>query len=91
MAYSTHETRAKSVPVTVSSGAQRKVVVVDQTVMIPEGKHFRPIDTVDLEADTETTIKIDLRFFGVWPQANATRPNTWTWSPHASKKVVRLW
>ena len=58
MAYSAHETRAKNVPVSVSSGSQRKDFVVDQTVSLPEGKHFRPIDTVELVADTETTIQV---------------------------------
>jgi hypothetical protein len=58
MAYSAHETRAKNVPVSVSSGSQRKDFVVDQTVSLPKGKHFRPIDTVDLVADTETIIQI---------------------------------
>lgn len=32
--------------------------MVDQTVSLPKGKHFRPIDTVELVADTETTIQI---------------------------------
>ena len=58
MAYSAHETRAKNVPVSVSSGSQRKDFVVDQTVSLPKGKHFRPIDTVELVADTETVIQI---------------------------------
>lgn len=58
MAYSAHETRAKKVPVSFSSGSQRKDFVVDQTVSLPKGKHFRPIDTVDLVADTETVIQI---------------------------------
>ena len=58
MAYSAHETRAKNVPVSVSSGSQGKDFVVDQTVSIPEGKHARPIGTVELVADTETTIQI---------------------------------
>lgn len=58
MAYSAHETRAKNVPVTVSSGSHRKDLIVDQTVSLPDGKHFRPIDTVDLAADTETIIQI---------------------------------
>ena len=58
MAYSAHETRAKNVPVGVSSGSQRKDFVVDHTVSLPKGKHFRPIDTVDLVADTETVIQI---------------------------------
>ena len=58
MAYSADATRAKNVPVTVSSGSHRKEFVVDQTVSLPKGKHFRPIDTVDLVADTETVIQI---------------------------------
>lgn len=58
MAYSAHETRAKNVPVSVSSGAHRKDFVVDQTVSLPKGKHFRPIGTVELMADTETIIQI---------------------------------
>ncbi len=58
MAYSAHETRAKNVPVSVSSGDQRKDFVVDQTVSLPDGKHFRLVDTVDLAADTETIIQI---------------------------------
>ena len=58
MAYSAHETRAKNVPVTVSSGTHRETILVDQTVPLPEGKAFRPIDTVDLKADAETDIQI---------------------------------
>ena len=58
MAYSAHETRAKEVPVSVASGSQRKDFLVDQTVSIPKGKHFRPIDMVDLVANTETIIQI---------------------------------
>ena len=58
MAYSAHETRAKNVPVSVSSGTHRKTIEVDQTVPLPRGKHFRLIDTVELEADTETVIQI---------------------------------
>lgn len=58
IAYSAHETRAKNVPVSVSSGSQRKNFLVDQTVSLPEGKHFRPIETVELVADTETVIQI---------------------------------
>ena len=58
MAYSAHETRAKNVPFSVSSGSHHKDFVVDQTVSLPNGKHFRPVDTVDLVADTETVIQI---------------------------------
>ncbi|QEG39357.1 FAD-dependent oxidoreductase [Roseimaritima ulvae] len=58
MAYSAHETRAKNVPVTVTSGSHRKEIIVDQTVPLPSGKHFRRIEAVDLDADTETVIQI---------------------------------
>lgn len=58
IAYSAHETRAKNVPVSVSSGSQRKNFLVDQTVSLPAGKHLRPIGTVELVADTETVIQI---------------------------------
>ena len=58
MAYSAHETRAENVPFSVSSGSHHKDFTVDQTVSLPNGKHFRPVDTVDLVADTETVIQI---------------------------------
>ncbi|MCS7470589.1 FAD-dependent oxidoreductase [Stieleria sp. ICT_E10.1] len=58
MAYSAHETRAKNVPVIVSSGTHRKTISVDQTVPLPDGHAFRPIATVDLQADTDTVIRI---------------------------------
>jgi len=58
MAYSAHETRAKNVPVTVTTGTHSETIVVDQTVPLPGGKHFRPIDTVDLKAAVETVIQI---------------------------------
>ncbi|TWU57130.1 FAD-dependent oxidoreductase [Rubripirellula reticaptiva] len=58
MAYSAHQTRAKNVPVTVSYASHRQDILVDQTVPHPSGKHFRPIDTLELEANTETVIQI---------------------------------
>lgn len=58
MAYSAHETRAKNVPVTVTSGPYNKGIQVDQTVPLPDHKHFRPIDIVNLTADMETIIQI---------------------------------
>ena len=58
MAYSAHETRAKNVPLNVSSGTRSKNIVVDQTEPLPDGKHFRSIDTVDLEANVETVIQV---------------------------------
>jgi hypothetical protein len=32
--------------------------VVDQTLPLPDGKHFRPIGAVELKANTETVIPI---------------------------------
>ncbi|PHQ37022.1 FAD-dependent oxidoreductase [Rhodopirellula bahusiensis] len=58
MAYSPHETRAKNIPVTVSSGIHSKTIVVNQTLPLPDGRHFRSIGTVDLNADVETEIQI---------------------------------
>jgi hypothetical protein len=58
MAWSAHETRAKNVPVTVTSGTHSKTIMVDQTVPLPRGKHFRAIGTVDLQANVETVIQI---------------------------------
>ncbi len=58
MAYSPHPSRAKNVPVAVSSGAFKKSFVVDQTRAIPTGRYFRLFGTVDLLADVETEIRI---------------------------------
>lgn len=58
MAYSAHESRAKNVPVIISSGPHKKTFVVDQTKPLPNGKHFRSIDVVELEADVETIIQV---------------------------------
>lgn len=58
MAYSAHETRGKNVPLTVSCGSSKTTFTVDQTKPLPQGKHFRPIDTVYLSGDAETTITI---------------------------------
>ncbi len=58
MAYSAHESRAKNIPMTVSSGADKRTIVVDQTKPLPSGKHFRPVATVVLRADMENVIQI---------------------------------
>lgn len=58
MAYSAHQTRARNVPVTITSGTYKTTFKVDQTRPLPEGKHFRLIDNVVLQADVETTIQI---------------------------------
>ncbi len=58
MAYSAHETRAKNVPVTVHSGDFQMSLTVDQTKSLPSGEHFRPVATVNLQANVETVIQI---------------------------------
>ena len=58
MAYSAHETRAKKIPLGITSGTNRKTILVDQTLPLPDGQYFRPIGTVDLSADVETEIQI---------------------------------
>lgn len=58
MAYSPHETRATKVPVTVKSGERKTEITVDQTVPLPPGRAFRNVWTVELTADTETTITV---------------------------------
>ena len=58
MAYSAHESRAKNVPVTVYSGDSQMSFEVDQTKPLPSDEHFRPVATVDLQADVETVIQI---------------------------------
>ena len=58
MAYSAHATRSKNVPVTISTGADKKTFAVDQTKSLPTGKQFRPVATVNLQADVDTVIQI---------------------------------
>ncbi len=58
MAYSAHETRAKNVPVIVTSGSKKSEFTVDQTQPLPQGKHFRSVGKVQLESGVETTITI---------------------------------
>ena len=58
MAYSAHPSRAKNVPVTVSSGAFKKTLVVDQSLPLPAGKRFRPVGTVQLQADVVTVLRV---------------------------------
>jgi hypothetical protein len=57
-AYSAHESRAKNIPLTISSGNYRESFRVDQTVPMPSGKHFRPVATIELSAETESVIQI---------------------------------
>lgn len=58
MAYSAHETRAKNVPVTITSGPHTSSLTIDQTQRIPAGDAFRSIGTVELSADAEATITV---------------------------------
>lgn len=58
MAYSAHETRARKVPVTITSGTRQTELAVDQTRPLPAGRHFQGIGTVDLVAEGETTIRV---------------------------------
>ena len=58
MAYSAHETRARNVPVIVTSGSQAKEFTVDQTEPLPRDQLFRFVGQVQLESDVETTITI---------------------------------
>ncbi|KLU06155.1 secreted protein-putative xanthan lyase -likeprotein [Rhodopirellula islandica] len=58
MAYSAHESRAKNVPLSISTGDSHTSFHVDQTLPLPSGKHFRPVATVALSAETESVIQI---------------------------------
>jgi len=59
MAYSPHETRAKNVSITVSSGAQKMQITVDQTRPLPAGKPFRPVGNIQLDSRVDTKITIN--------------------------------
>jgi hypothetical protein len=58
MAYSAHKSRAKNVPVTVSSGDSQKSYELDQTKSLPSGEHFRRVATIALQAEVETVIQV---------------------------------
>lgn len=58
IAYSAHETRAKNVPVLVTSGTRETKLAVDQTRPLPAGGQFQLVGTAVLAADVETTITI---------------------------------
>tara|TARA_R110002049_G_scaffold4601_5_gene32522 strand:+ start:726468 stop:726803 length:336 start_codon:yes stop_codon:yes gene_type:complete len=58
MAYSAHKSRAKNIPVTVSSRDYKKHFTVDQTERLPDEEHFRLVDSVNLSANEETVIQI---------------------------------
>jgi len=58
MAYSAHETRARKVPVSITSGSHTARFTVDQSSPLPSGQAFRPIGTVSLQAGTEATLRL---------------------------------
>ena len=58
LAYSAHETRAKNVPITITSAGRETKLTADQTKPLPAGQHFQPLGTADLTTDSETTIQI---------------------------------
>lgn len=55
MAYSAHPTRATQVPILFRSGPHETTLTVDQTQSLPPGAMFRPIGTVALQAEVEST------------------------------------
>jgi hypothetical protein len=58
IAYSPHETRAKKVPITIESGAQKTTLTFDQTQPLPAGEAFRSAGFIQLTSDAETNIVI---------------------------------
>jgi hypothetical protein len=58
MAYSAHPSRAKNVPMTISSGDKTAKLVVDQTQPLPQGQMFRAVGSVDITPNVETVITI---------------------------------
>jgi hypothetical protein len=58
VAYSAHETRAKNVPVIISSGGRETKFTVDQTQLLPSGDRFQHIGNVELIDDSEITFQI---------------------------------
>lgn len=58
IAYSPHETRARKVPITIESGAQKTTLTFDQTQPLPAGEAFRSAGFIQLTSDVETKIVI---------------------------------
>jgi len=58
MAYSSHETRATKVPLTIQNGERKIEIDVDQTKPLPAGEAFRSIGTVELNSSADTTITL---------------------------------
>jgi hypothetical protein len=58
IAYSSHETRATKVPVSIVSGALTNEIVFDETQPLPPGEAFRSAGIIELTADAESTITL---------------------------------
>ena len=58
MAYSAHETRAKEVPLVIQQGEAKVTLTVDQTQPLPSGQSFRPVGSVDSQADQDIVITV---------------------------------
>ena len=58
IAYSSHPTRAKNVPIVIQSGTHKTEIAADQTRPLPVGEAFRSIGTAELNAEGETTITL---------------------------------
>jgi len=58
MAYSAHPTRAKNVPIAITSGKHRATLAVDQTAPLASGKNFRAVGAVQLAADVDTVLTV---------------------------------
>jgi hypothetical protein len=58
IAYSPHETRARKVPITIESGAQKTALTFDQTQPLPAGEAFRSAGFIQLTTDAETKVVI---------------------------------
>lgn len=58
VAYSPHDSRAKTVPILVESGDQKTTLSFDETQPLPVGESFRSAGVVTLTADADTRISI---------------------------------
>lgn len=58
MAYSPHDSRARNVPIVITSEPHHATLMVDQTQALPAGQLFRVIGEVDLAESSETIIQV---------------------------------
>ena len=61
IAYSAHETRANTIPVSIVSGGRETKFIVDQTKPLPNGDRFQIFGTIELKEEDETTLQIQTR------------------------------